>query len=70
MPEENIDGLTGKIRYSLGLRLIWLFDTERLDEGLRELSACVKDYGNDGAHEGTLDEVAALDLQDFTVMHR
>ncbi|GJH22229.1 DUF4145 domain-containing protein [Caballeronia novacaledonica] len=68
MPAEDVDGLNKQIRRSLGLRLNWLFDTKRLPEVLRDLSSCVKDDGNDGAHDGTLDEVAALDLQDFTRM--
>jgi hypothetical protein len=67
MPDENVDGLNSKIRFSLGLRLHWLFETERLPNGLRDLSSCVKEDGNDGAHEGTLSEADAYDLHDFTV---
>jgi len=67
MPAEQIEGLNGKIRGSLGLRLIWLFDTKRLPEDLRDLSSCVKEDGNDGAHDGTLSEADAADLFDFTV---
>lgn len=64
--EDNVDGLNGKIRFSLGLRLEWLFRTGRLPPVLEELAACVKDNGNDGAHDGTLSQVDAEDLQDFT----
>lgn len=66
MPQDNVDGLNSKIRGSLGLRLNWLFDTGRLPEALHELATCVKDDGNDGAHDGTLTEVDAEDLQEFT----
>ncbi len=54
-----------KIRRSLGLRMGWLFDNGLLPEALRDLAECVKDDGNDGAHEGILDEESALDLKDF-----
>lgn len=65
LPNENTDGLNAAIRRSLGLRLEWLFNTGRLPEALRELSAAVKDDGNDGAHEGTLTKDDAEDLLDF-----
>ncbi|WP_227525439.1 DUF4145 domain-containing protein, partial [Klebsiella pneumoniae] len=53
---------------SLGLRMEWLFDNHLLPESLRELAECVKDDGNDGAHEGVLDKDAAEDLEDFTYL--
>ncbi|MCA7832540.1 DUF4145 domain-containing protein [Escherichia coli] len=55
-----------RIRRSLGLRLDWLFDSQRLPEAMRELAECVKDDGNDGAHDGLLDKTSADDLEDFT----
>lgn len=67
LPDENINGLDHRIRRSLGWRLIWLFDNNLLPRSLEELSACVKEDGNDGAHEGTLERVDAEDLLDFTV---
>ena len=67
LPEKDEQGLNANIRRNLGLRLPWLFDTKRLPEALRDLSACVKDDGNDGAHEGTLSKVDADDLLDFTI---
>jgi hypothetical protein len=66
LPSEDVDGLNSKIRRSLGLRMDWVFKTGRLPEALRDLSVCVKDDGNDGAHEGTLTKVDAEDLHDFT----
>ena len=65
LPEEA-EGLNARTRRSLGLRLPWLFDNSVLPEFLRELSACIKDDGNDGAHEGTLSEGDAGDIFDFT----
>lgn len=65
LPVENVDGLNGKIRFSLGLRLSWLFSTKRLPDALQDLSEAVKDDGNEGAHEGTLTKADAEDLLDF-----
>ena len=63
---EAEDGLDDKARHFLARRLRWLFDNGKLPESLRELSSIVKDEGNTGAHDGTLDEAAAEDLIDFT----
>jgi Domain of unknown function (DUF4145) len=67
LPSNDIDGLNKKIRRSLGFRLKWLFDTKRLPDSFRELSSCVKDDGNDGAHAGTLASDDSEDLLDFTI---
>jgi len=66
LPEGEATGLNSRTRRDLGLRLPWLFDNKIIPETLRELSSCVKDDGNDGAHEGTLKEEDAEDLFDFT----
>ena len=66
LPNEDKDGLNPRIRRSLGLRLPWLFDHALLPQGLRELSHCIKEDGNDGAHAGTLSKNEAEDLLDFT----
>ena len=66
LPEVDGDGLNSKVRRNLGLRLPWLFDRKLLPEALRELSSCIKDDGNDGAHAGTLQQEDAEDLLDFT----
>jgi hypothetical protein len=56
-----------KIRRNLGLRLPWLFEQKKLPDALHELSLCIKEDGNDGAHEGTLKKEDAEDILDFTV---
>lgn len=66
LPAEDINKLNAKIRRSLGLRLIWLLDNNLLPEAMRELSTCIKEDGNDGAHEGTLQKNDAEDILDFT----
>lgn len=52
-------------RRNLAPRLEWLFDNGRLPADLRDLSAAVKDNGNDGAHDGNLSEEDAEDIYDF-----
>jgi hypothetical protein len=66
LPEDNVDGLNNQIRRSLGLRLPWLFENGTLPETLQDLASCIKDDGNDGAHQGTLSEDDAQDIFDFT----
>jgi len=67
LPPEG-EGPNSRIRRSLGLRIEWLLDNGRLPEALRDLAECVKDDGNDGAHEGILDERSALDLREFSYL--
>lgn len=66
LPKEEVEGLNHRTKRDLGLRLPWLFDNRYLPEALRELSLCVKDDGNDGAHAGTLVKQDAEDLLDFS----
>jgi hypothetical protein len=66
LPKADEDGLNSKIRRSLGFRLKWLFERELLPKDLEELSSCIKEDGNDGAHDGTLQKPDAQDLLDFT----
>jgi len=66
LPTEEVKGLNAKTRRDLGLRLPWLFDNDCLPESLRDLSSCIKDDGNDGAHQGTLTGDDARDIFDFT----
>jgi hypothetical protein len=65
-PQGDADGPSAKIRRDLGLRLPWLFDHGLLPTELRELSTCIREDGNDGAHQGTLGKADAADLLDFT----
>jgi hypothetical protein len=67
LPAKEVSEPNAATRRNLGLRLPWLFDNGHLPEALRELSSCVKDDGNDGAHVGSLTESDADDLLDFTV---
>lgn len=62
----ELGGPNARVRRDLGLRLPWLFDAGRIPEALRDLSICVKEDGNDGAHAGNLTQVDAIDLLDFT----
>jgi Domain of unknown function (DUF4145) len=66
LPQANENGLNQEIRRSLGRRLKWLFDNGKLPEAYRDLSHCIKEDGNDGAHAGTLTKLEAEDLLDFT----
>ena len=67
LPEADIDGLNAKIRRSLGWRLEWLFKQRLLPAELEDLAECIKEDGNDGAHDCSLSEQDAEDLLDFTV---
>lgn len=64
--EGEPNGPNPKQRRDLGLRLPWLFDHGKLPPDLRDLSHCVREDGNDGAHAGTLSAADAEDLYDFT----
>lgn len=66
LPTEETPGLNATTRRNLGLRLPWLFETGRLPDSLKDLSSCIKEDGNDGAHSGNLSEADADDLLDFT----
>ncbi|MCH7336894.1 DUF4145 domain-containing protein [Acinetobacter sp. NIPH 2699] len=47
-------------------RLTWIFKNKIIADDLEELSRCIKDDGNDAAHDGTIGETEANDLLDFT----
>ncbi len=66
LPSGEAEALNSKVRRNLGLRLPWLFQHGHLPTALQGLSTCVKEDGNDGAHEGTLKRSDAEDLLDFT----
>jgi hypothetical protein len=46
--------------------LPWLFAKGLVPEALKEMSSCIKEDGNDGAHAGSLTRVDVEDLLDFT----
>lgn len=66
LPTEDVPGLNARTRRDLGLRLPWLFESGYLPESLKDLSSCIKEDGNDGAHAGNLSEADASDLLDFS----
>jgi hypothetical protein len=66
LPAAESPGLSSKVRRELGLRIPWLFQSGLLPEALKDLSACIKEDGNDGAHAGNLSEADAADLLDFS----
>ncbi|WP_343502371.1 DUF4145 domain-containing protein [Alloyangia pacifica] len=66
LPKDNEDGLNHQKRNRLHDRLEWLFSTNRLPLSLKPLAACVKDIGNDGVHDCSLEAADAADLRDFT----
>lgn len=47
-------------------RLNWIFNNGILPKQLEDLSRCIKDDGNDAAHDGSLCKEDAADLLDFT----
>lgn len=67
LPSEDIDGLNGHIRRTLGARIPWLIKTGRVAKDLEGLAQCLREDGNDAAHLHFLAEHDALDLQDFAV---
>lgn len=68
LPDDDVEGLSDKVRHKLGWRLPWLFRTGRLPRELEDLSHCIREDGNDGAHDGTLTLNDAQDLCDFAKM--
>jgi hypothetical protein len=51
----------------LRLRLDWLFDQNLLNHGLKDLSSCIHEDGNDAAHDAEgIRKAEAEDLADFT----
>jgi len=65
-PEGASDAPNAKQRRDLGLRLPWLIEHGLLPKELHDLSHCIKEDGNDGAHTGTLKKEDAEDMLDFT----
>ena len=72
LPTVETPGLNAKVRRDLGLRLPWLFQNQLLPTTLHDLSACIKEDGNDGAHAGNLSkaDAAALPCDELGRSHR
>ncbi|MDN5106790.1 DUF4145 domain-containing protein [Aliarcobacter butzleri] len=66
VPNEDTNGLNNKIRRSLGLRLEWLINNNYISKSLEDLMSCIKDDGNDGAHEGIVTKEILEDIYEFT----
>lgn len=64
-PEDQEGGPDKQSRRNLAPRLRWLFDNRLLPADLKALSSAVKDHGDEGAHEGCLDQHDAEDIYDF-----
>jgi hypothetical protein len=67
LPLEEVEGLNAYARKNLAPRLAWLIDHQILPEALRDLSSCIREDGNDAAHDGSLQKADAQDLLDFTI---
>lgn len=67
LPPEPTPGLTRRKRRDLGPRVEWLMESGLITQDLYDLSECIREDGNDGAHDGTLTKEDAADLLDFTV---
>ncbi|MGH1456332.1 MAG: DUF4145 domain-containing protein [Alphaproteobacteria bacterium] len=67
--EAPIEGLNKRVRNYLAPRLEWIFQQGILPKGhLEQMSECIRQDGNDGAHDGTLTQDEAEDLLDFTYL--
>ena len=70
LPDETETGIDNppnrQQRRELAARLEWLFETGRLPRDLEELATCIREHGNDGAHDGTITKIDAEDLLDFS----
>ncbi|HIV77003.1 MAG TPA: DUF4145 domain-containing protein [Candidatus Sphingomonas excrementigallinarum] len=67
LPDKEAEegGPNAKQRKVLFDRLEFLFGAGLLPSDLRELADCIREDGNDGAHDGTLTKADAEDLIDF-----
>ena len=54
-------------RFNLGARIDWLIKQGKIPAALAGLAHSVRQDGNDGAHDGSLDDKDAADLLDFTI---
>lgn len=66
--ETSVEGLNQKVRNNLSERLKWLFEKNILPNSLESLSECIRQDGNDGAHDGTITHTESEDLLEFTYL--
>jgi len=66
LPDDGTAGINRRQRRDLGMRLPWLFEHKKIPEALKELSSCIHQDGNDGAHQGNLTKEDAEDLLEFS----
>ncbi len=57
---------TNNDKSSIHTRLTWIFKNKIIADDLEKLSRCIKNDGNDAAHDGTLGKEESYDLLDFT----
>ncbi len=65
--EDKPEDLPKDAKNKLAPRIDWLFKEKRLPEDLKDIASIIRQDGNDGAHDGTLQEHDALTLLEFTV---
>ncbi len=63
----NEPDITKHQKENMAARIDWLFEKKKLPDNLKELADCIRQDGNDGAHDGTLGKDEADDLLDFTI---
>lgn len=59
---------THRQKTNLADRLEWLFDNKHWPASLKDMVTCIRQDGNDGAHDGELGEDEAYDIMDFSFM--
>lgn len=60
--------ITHRQKSNLADRLEWLFDNKHWPVTLKDMVTCIRQDGNDGAHDGELGEDEAYDIMDFSFM--
>jgi hypothetical protein len=67
LPQDDVR-INHRQKNYLADRLEWLFDNNHWPSSLKEMVTCIRQDGNDGAHDGELGEMEAFDIMDFTSM--
>ena len=58
--------ITPRQKNYLADRLEWLFDNNHWPASLKDMVTCIRQDGNDGAHDGELGKDEAYDIMDFS----